>query len=86
MTNRPEVPGIRTFDSGAVDWGALRAIAEAVRLQMECVEALILLFRTDQPTGFDCPGAHGLTRDIDRGASSARTAQRTLPGGRRTSA
>ena len=53
---RREVPGIRTYDSPAGGWGALRATARAVREQMDVVEAPLLLYRTNKPTGFDCPG------------------------------
>ena len=56
MTNRREVPGIRKYDGPAGGWGALRATAEAVRTQMETIEAPIVLMRTNQPDGFDCPG------------------------------
>jgi molybdopterin-dependent oxidoreductase alpha subunit len=50
------VPGIRPYDGPAGGWGALRATAQAVRQQMEVVEAPVVLLRTNQPTGFDCPG------------------------------
>jgi len=30
--------------------------ARAVREQMDVVEAPLLLYRTNKPTGFDCPG------------------------------
>ncbi|WP_377161614.1 FdhF/YdeP family oxidoreductase [Roseateles sp. UC29_93] len=53
---RREVPGIRRYDGPAGGWGALRATAQAVRQQMEIVEAPIVLMRTNQPVGFDCPG------------------------------
>ena len=56
MTTRREVPGIRPYDAPAGGWGALRATAQAVRTQMESVEAPITLLRTNQPDGFDCPG------------------------------
>jgi molybdopterin-dependent oxidoreductase alpha subunit len=56
MSKRREVPGIRPYDSPAGGWGALRATAKAVHQQMKLVEAPILLQRTNQPTGFDCPG------------------------------
>jgi len=56
MTNRRDVPGIRTYDAPAGGWGALRASAQAVRLQMERIEAPFVLLRTNQLTGFDCPG------------------------------
>ncbi|WP_077033085.1 FdhF/YdeP family oxidoreductase [Pelomonas sp. KK5] len=56
MNKRREVPGIRPYDGPAGGWGALKATAQAVRQQMEIIEAPILLMRTNQPTGFDCPG------------------------------
>ena len=56
MPTRREVPGIRQYDSAAGGWGALRATARAVREQMEVDEAPLLLYRTNKPTGFDCPG------------------------------
>ena len=56
MTKRREVPGIRPYDGPAGGWGALKATAQAVRQQMEVVEAPVVLLRTNQPTGFDCPG------------------------------
>ena len=56
MTQRREVPGIRPYDGPAGGWGALKATAQAVRQQMEFVEAPVVLMRTNQPAGFDCPG------------------------------
>jgi len=56
MSKRREVPGIRPYDGPAGGWGALKATAQAVRQQMEVVEAPVVLLRTNQPTGFDCPG------------------------------
>ncbi|QKH37498.1 FdhF/YdeP family oxidoreductase [Achromobacter pestifer] len=56
MRKRREVPGIRPYDGPAGGWGALKATAQAVRRQMEVVEAPVVLLRTNQPTGFDCPG------------------------------
>jgi molybdopterin-dependent oxidoreductase alpha subunit len=56
MTTRREVPGIRPYDGPAGGWGALRATAQAIRQQMESIEAPITLMRTNQPDGFDCPG------------------------------
>ena len=34
----------------------MKATAQAVRQQMEVVEAPVVLLRTNQPAGFDCPG------------------------------
>ncbi|MBO9687754.1 MAG: FdhF/YdeP family oxidoreductase [Mitsuaria chitosanitabida] len=56
MSKRREVPGIRPYDGPAGGWGALQAAAKAVRQQMEIVTAPIVLMRTNQPSGFDCPG------------------------------
>jgi molybdopterin-dependent oxidoreductase alpha subunit len=56
MKNRREVPGVHPYDEPAGGWGALRATAQAVREQMESIEAPIVLLHTNQPTGFDCPG------------------------------
>ena len=56
MTKRRDVPGVRPYSGPAGGWGALRATAQAVYQQMETVEAPIVLLRTNQPTGFDCPG------------------------------
>ena len=56
MATRRNVPGIKAYDSAAGGWGALRATARAVREQMDVDEAPLLLYRTNKPTGFDCPG------------------------------
>lgn len=56
MANRREVPGIRPYDGPAGGWGALRATAQAIHDQMDKIQAPITLLRTNQPTGFDCPG------------------------------
>jgi len=56
MSKRPSVPGIVPYDSPAGGWGALRATAKAVREQMELTEAPLLLYQTNKPDGFDCPG------------------------------
>ena len=56
MNKRREVPGIRPYDGPAGGWGALKATAQAVRTQIDLIEAPIVLMRTNQPAGFDCPG------------------------------
>jgi molybdopterin-dependent oxidoreductase alpha subunit len=56
MSTRRNVPGIRPYEAPAGGWGALRATARAVRKQMDVEEAPLLLYRTNKPTGFDCPG------------------------------
>jgi len=56
MSKRRTVPGIVPYDSPAGGWGALRATAKAVREQMQLSEAPLLLYQTNKPDGFDCPG------------------------------
>jgi molybdopterin-dependent oxidoreductase alpha subunit len=56
MPTRRKVPGVKPYNSPAGGWGALHATARAVREQMDIVEAPLLLYRTNKPTGFDCPG------------------------------
>jgi molybdopterin-dependent oxidoreductase alpha subunit len=50
------VPGVKAYNSPAGGWGALKATAKAVRAQMDVSEAPLLLYRTNKPAGFDCPG------------------------------
>ncbi len=76
MVQKRDVPGIRPYDAPAGGWGALKATAEAVRTQMDLVEAPITLLRTNKPDGFDCPAAPGPTRSTPPPSSSARTAPR----------
>ncbi|NTI25766.1 FdhF/YdeP family oxidoreductase [Rhizobium rhizogenes] len=56
MVQKREVLGIRPYSGPAGGWGALKATAKAVREQMDVTEAPLLLFRTNKPDGFDCPG------------------------------
>ena len=56
MSERRNVPGIRRYEHSAGGWGALRATAKAIREQMDVTGAPGLLFRTNKPDGFDCPG------------------------------
>src|ERR1700722_17132555 len=51
-----DVPGIYRYNAPAGGWGALKATAKAVAEQMHLAEAPLLLLRTNQPDGFDCPG------------------------------
>ena len=48
--------GIHAYDGPAGGWGALRAVARALREQMDTVSGGKLLLRNNQPDGFDCPG------------------------------
>jgi len=56
MSNRKDVPGIKDYAGPAGGWGAVRATAKAVRDQMEVAPASSVLYRTNKPDGFDCPG------------------------------
>lgn len=49
------VKGVENYEGAAGGWGALRAVAMAVRGQMATADVRVLL-QTNQPDGFDCPG------------------------------
>ena len=51
-----KVPGIDEYDGAAGGWGALAAVARAVKGQMAVGRETAALRRVNQPTGFDCPG------------------------------
>ena len=48
--------GLRVYTHAAGGWDALKAVAKAVRTQMDAVPAGETLLRENQPDGFDCPG------------------------------
>ena len=48
--------GVRPYAGPAGGWGALRAVAGAIRAQMDAPRSLEALARVNQPVGFDCPG------------------------------
>lgn len=48
--------GIEDYKSSAGGWGALKAVADAVRSQMAVVSETQGLLTMNQPRGFDCPG------------------------------
>ena len=50
------VPGVGDYEGAAGGWGALKAVALAVRGQMDVVKETRGLLTMNQPTGFDCPG------------------------------
>jgi molybdopterin-dependent oxidoreductase alpha subunit len=50
------VEGVRPYDGPAGGWGALRAVARAVRSQMGASTDTRALLSMNQPDGFDCPG------------------------------
>jgi molybdopterin-dependent oxidoreductase alpha subunit len=51
-----DVAGVGDYEGAAAGWGALKAVADAVRGQMAIVKETRGLLRMNQPHGFDCPG------------------------------
>ncbi|WP_213980952.1 FdhF/YdeP family oxidoreductase [Sphingomonas sp. dw_22] len=51
-----EPEGVRPYPGPAGGWGALRAVARAVREQMGFSTQTRALLQMNQPDGFDCPG------------------------------
>ncbi|MET0241441.1 MAG: FdhF/YdeP family oxidoreductase [Sphingobium sp.] len=60
MTERPQdsdtVEGVEAYDGPAGGWGALAAVAGAIRTQMGVSPDTRALLQMNQPDGFDCPG------------------------------
>lgn len=50
------VPGVTGYDGPAGGWGALKAVALAVKEQMGASTDARALLQMNQPDGFDCPG------------------------------
>jgi molybdopterin-dependent oxidoreductase alpha subunit len=51
-----DVVGVGDYKGAAAGWGALKAVAEAVRGQMAIAKESRGLLSMNQPHGFDCPG------------------------------
>src|SRR6202045_4775205 len=51
-----DVAGVAEYEGAAAGWGALKAVADAVRGQMAVVKETRGLLNMNQPHGFDCPG------------------------------
>lgn len=51
-----DVAGVGEYKGAAAGWGALKAVADAVRGQMAVVKETHGLLTMNQPHGFDCPG------------------------------
>src|SRR5664279_1864871 len=51
-----EIAGVEDYKGAAAGWGALKAVAEALRGQMAVVNETHGLLTMNQPHGFDCPG------------------------------
>ncbi|MGF7147703.1 molybdopterin-dependent oxidoreductase alpha subunit [Sphingomonas zeicaulis] len=50
------IDGVAPYDGPAGGWGALRAVAVAIKEQMGASTDTRALLQMNQPTGFDCPG------------------------------
>jgi molybdopterin-dependent oxidoreductase alpha subunit len=53
---KKDIPGVEDYQGAAAGWGALKAVAEALRSQMAVVNETHGLLTMNQPHGFDCPG------------------------------
>jgi molybdopterin-dependent oxidoreductase alpha subunit len=51
-----KLDGVKPYDGAAGGWGALKAVANAVREQMGVSTDTRALLQMNQPDGFDCPG------------------------------
>ncbi|HUO00119.1 MAG TPA: FdhF/YdeP family oxidoreductase [Bradyrhizobium sp.] len=56
MTEKKQIPGVEDYTGAAAGWGALKAVAEALRGQMAITNETHGLLTMNQPHGFDCPG------------------------------
>jgi molybdopterin-dependent oxidoreductase alpha subunit len=56
MMSEDDVAGVGEYEGAAAGWGALKAVADAVRGQMAVVKETHGLLTMNQPHGFDCPG------------------------------
>lgn len=56
MKEQNRTIGIKPYGGSAGGWGALKAVADAIRGQMSVKQDVIALFKVNQPQGFDCPG------------------------------
>ena len=56
MKEQNRTNGIAPYGGAAGGWGALKAVADAIRGQMSVKQDVIALFKVNQPQGFDCPG------------------------------
>ncbi len=54
--SKDDVVGVGDYEGAAAGWGALKAVADAVRSQKAVVKETHGLLTMNQPHGFDCPG------------------------------
>jgi anaerobic selenocysteine-containing dehydrogenase len=55
MTKK-KIEGVEDYQGAAAGWGALKAVADALRGQMAVANETHGLLTMNQPHGFDCPG------------------------------
>ena len=51
-----DLTGVKPYAGPAAGWGALKAVAQAIRSQMGASANARALLEMNQPDGFDCPG------------------------------
>src|SRR5260370_41029976 len=56
VMSEDDVAGVGDYEGAAAGWGALKAVADAVRGQMAIVKETRGLLKMNQPHGVDCPG------------------------------
>ncbi|HEY0236314.1 MAG TPA: FdhF/YdeP family oxidoreductase, partial [Afipia sp.] len=56
IQDKAEIVGVEDYKGAAAGWGALKAVADALREQMGVVNETHGLLTMNQPRGFDCPG------------------------------
>jgi hypothetical protein len=56
IVSEDDVVGVDEYEGAAAGWGALKAVADAVRGQIAIVRETRGLLSMNQPHGFDCPG------------------------------
>src|SRR3979411_1218989 len=71
VMSEDDVAGVGDYEGAAAGWGALKAVADAVRGQMAIVKETRGLLSMNQPHGFDCQGCRGRRRPNGRRRSSS---------------